>query len=172
MSRTRLAAAAGVAALTLGATVAAAEPVEDDDSQTVTITVTASSRDINVGPAGGLSVEAGGVATATSTSTLDYTSGASDAKITVDLDNVTTIEGVGSLTLSVEASGMSEAAGTAATGPTFALDLSGARVGDLVTGIASGETVPEKTVTYTLGGTAPSEETSIDVDLIFTITDD
>jgi hypothetical protein len=42
---------------------------------------------------------------------------------------------------------------------------------DLVTGIAADEIVTDKTVTYALGGTAPSTDGNRTVDLKFTITD-
>jgi hypothetical protein len=169
MSRTRLAAAAGVAALTLGATAAVAQTT---DEQTVTITVTAAPRSITVGePAEALTVVAGATATATTTSSLAYNAGPdAAAKITVQID----AEGNGlsgtSLTLGVAASGMS---GDTGTGATVLLQEDSATgsdgAGNLVTGISADEVVTGKTVTYTLGGTAPSTTSSRTVDLTFTI---
>jgi hypothetical protein len=58
MNRTRLAAAAGVAALTLGATVAVAE-TDPEANQAVTITVTAIERSVTAGGSATISITAG-----------------------------------------------------------------------------------------------------------------
>jgi hypothetical protein len=169
MRRTRLAAAAGVAALTLGATVAVAD--DTTDTQTVTITVTAAPRSITVGePAANLTVAVGAAASDSTTSPLAYNAGEDAAKIEVEV----VADGNGlvgtELTLAVSAAGMSEDEGTA-TIANFNKSSNTAIPMDLVTGIVADEIVTDKTVTYTLGGTAPSTAGDRTVELKFTITD-
>jgi len=170
MSRTRLAAAAGVAALTLGATAAVADPVEDDDSQTVTITVTASPRSISVtDPTDDLEVVAGGAADDSVTGAISFDAGASAAKITIELMSLTESDQAaysGGLTLEVESSGLDSEVVTFED-----IDFASASPIDFLTGIGSG-TSDTDVVSYTLRGTAQSDPGSFDVEFLFTITDD
>ncbi len=169
MNRTRLAAAAGVVALTLGATAAVA--ADTTDTQTVTITVTAAPRSITVGtPANAFSVAAGAAASDSTTSSLAYNAGPDEAKITVNIDAAGNGLTDTALFLIVLASGMEESEGTATFGVTLDKDTLTTSF-DLVREITAGEIVTGKTVTYTLGGTAPSTDGSHNVDLKFTITD-
>ncbi len=174
MRRTRLAAAAGVAALTLGATAAVA--VDPSDTQTVTITVTAAARSITVGtPMNAFSVAAGAAASGNTTASLAYNAGPAKAKITVGIDAAGANDGNGLkdtlLTLTVQASAMSGSEGTAGA-VTLDEDTPDNGSFDVVTEIDADEIVTGKTVNYTLGGTAPSTAGSHNVDLKFTITDD
>ena len=182
MRRTRLTAAGAAAVIALGGTIAAAEEsTADTAAQTLTITVEAAARSITVGdPAGTLSVAVGANADALTTSTLAYNAGeAAGAKITAEVTDVTPGTGaagadwedaLGELTLGVEASEMDGDAGTAASALLFS--KTNVAVGDLVTGIAANEVVTGKTITYALGGTAPStpvEDASVQI--TFTIKD-
>jgi hypothetical protein len=173
MSRTRLAAALGVAALTLGATAAVADD-DDDAGQTVTINVTAAPREITVGtPTSSFSVVAGAVATGSTNSNLAYKAGPTgDAKITVEIDAAGNGLASTALTLGVVPSGMDGSGGTAVTTVTLDKDTVVNTPVDLVTGIDANEIVNMKTVNYSLGGTAPSTAGTHLVDLVFTITDD
>jgi hypothetical protein len=90
MRKNRLAAAAGAAVITLGATVAAATGATDSDTQTVTITVTAAPRTITTGDAAvAFSVESGSEVPAglAGLSGLQFTTGAEDAMVTVSRDD-------------------------------------------------------------------------------------
>jgi hypothetical protein len=170
MSRTRLAAALGVAALTLGATVAAA-----DNTQTVTIEVQAAARSVTVG---GSTVEftaavgATGVSASNSdTSSVSYTNPAGNepAKIEVSRDDTD----LGALTLSVVSSvapgdeGQGE--GGAATAVAFTSTAGDAA--DFITDISAGAEVTGRSIVFTLGGNAPSTEDTITTNFTFTITD-
>ncbi len=169
MRTTRLAAAAGVAALTLGATAAvAADPTAD---QTVTITVTAAPRSLTVGaPDGALTVVAGAAASGNTSSPLAYNAGEDRAKIEVEVVKGKNGLGGTDFSLAVVASGMSDDEGAPiqanfhkSTFPDIAMDL--------VRAISANEIVTDKTVTYTLTGTAPPTAGDRTVDLKFTITD-
>ena len=181
MRRTRLTAAGAAAVIALGGTIAAAEDTTAD--QTVTIEVTAAPRSITVSaPEGDLSVTAGEEGTDTTTSTLAYNAGPDDAaKITAEVKGVEPdadespsltnnwAAALNELTLGVAASDMTGDEGTAATPGAFAKDSVDAR--DLVTGIEANEVVTGKTITYTLGGNAPSTAVTAFVEITFTITD-
>jgi len=176
MSRTRLAAAAGVAALTLGATAAVADDV-NSDPQTVTIEVTAAARSITLGdPVADLTVVAGAEVSvmaqdANTTSTLAYNAGDAGAKITVAIaEDGNGLDGT-DLTLRLAAGGMeSNAQGTAANFFFFDADTEPEGAGlALVNSINAGAGATDKTVLYQLGGTAPSTAETLEVVLVFTI---
>ncbi len=142
MRRTRLAAAAGVAALTLGATVAAAnEPITDDDTQTVTITVDALARTITTDGAATISITAGqdvGDAVVGGDATIAYTNGGVQADIRADITAIGTVgspnqftPGSDSLEVAVERSRLFTKFG-AATG--ISIDLRASSVDSAETG--------------------------------------
>ena len=169
MRRTRLAAAAGVVALTLGATVAVAE--DPTATQTVTITVTAVPRSLTVGaPGGALTVVAGAAASGSTSSSLAYNAGEDRAKIEVEV--VKDENGlVGTdLVLAVVASAIANDEGSPVQA-NFSKSSNEDIAMDLVRAIAANEIVTDKTVTYTLSGTAPPTAGDRTVDLKFTITD-
>jgi hypothetical protein len=110
------------------------------------------------------------VASDSTTSPLAYNAGEDAAKIEVEV----VADGNGlvgtELTLAVSAAAMSDDEGTATTANFNKLSNTAIAM-DLVTGIAADEIVTDKTVTYALGGTAPSTDGNRTVDLKFTITD-
>ncbi len=166
MNRTRLAVAAGVAALTLGATAAVAQT---QGTQEVTITVAAAARSITAAGTVELSalLNATGVSDS-DTSSVTYTNpaGNESAKITVSRDATD----LGELTLSVVAAGdEEEGEGAAAAAATFATTVGTG--GNFITGISADKSVTSRGVTFTLGGDAPSEAGTIVTDFTFTITD-
>jgi hypothetical protein len=92
MRRNRLAAAAGVAALTLGATVAVAD--DTTDTQTVTITVEALARSITTDGAATISITAGEdveEAVVAGNPTISYTNGSEAADIRADITAIGTV---------------------------------------------------------------------------------
>ena len=93
MSRTRLAAAAGVAALTLGATAAAADTTAN---QTVTITVTQIERSVTTAGDATLTIVSGAAADTavlTGTPTIAYSNGSGGAEIVASITAIAGVEG-------------------------------------------------------------------------------
>jgi hypothetical protein len=170
MSRTRLAAAFSVAALTLGATVAAAETTTD--TQEVTITVAAAARTVTaVGTTVDLTAVAGATAVSasdSSTAAVSYTNPAGNdpAKIEVSRDDTD----LGALTLSVVAAGdEGDGEGAAAAAVVFA--TTGGTAANFITGIGASADVSGRAVTFTLGGDA-GDARVINTTVTYTITGD
>ncbi len=166
MRRTRLAAAAGVVALTLGATAAAAEGTTA--AQDVTITVEAAPRTLSIsGGAIVLTVAANtnGV-DVEGLSSLSYANpaGNDSAKITVArTDN----DDLGALDLEVTPSEPSSSAGTAAS---TSYTGEGTESADIITSIDAGSTVTNLQIAFELSGDSAAAGT-IETAFTFTITD-
>jgi hypothetical protein len=167
MSRTRLAAAAGVAALTLGATAAAATNI-----QAVTITVEAADRSVTVAGDVGFTVDAGATleaaVTDTSTISLANPAGNNEAKITVGRGT----DGLGDLVLAIDsiaAPATTDDYTVVGTLPTWTAD--DGTTANAITGIKAGADESDRTITWKLTGTAPTTTTPITTNFTFTIAD-
>ena len=167
MSRTRLAAALGVAALTLGATAAAAT-----NTQTVEITVEAAARTVTVSGnvAFTVDVDATNVSQTSETSSISFTNptGNTPAKIEV----VRSADDLGELSLKLN---VAEAGDSEYTIP---LDDDNIWTGTAtaaerppVADIVAGANESGRTITWTLTGTAPSTGGEIESTFTYTITD-
>ena len=166
MSRTRLAAALGVAALTLGATAAVAQT---QAAQDVTITVAATPRQVTVA-VGDVELSAllnDDDVNDSDTSSVTYSNPADNgsAKIEVSRD----AENLFALTLSVVADAAEAGEGTAATAVQFT--STNGTAADFITGIDAGTTVNDREVTFTLTGDAGDTARTIETDVTFTITE-
>ncbi len=173
MRRTRLAAAAGVAALTLGATAAVAE--DPTATQTVTITVTTAPRtltgpnDVSFTTTTGTGIVSGLVAT----NSIGYTNpgSRSTARVNVTLKGteLPTDSAAGQLTLSVVAAGPASAAVAGAT-----VNLEGDDdTGVLITGIPA-DTTETVNLTFLLSSgnnNALADTQNITLTLTYTIAD-
>jgi hypothetical protein len=174
MSRTRLAAALGVAALTLGATAAVAE--DPTDTQTVTITVNAAPRSVTVSGNVNFAVDANeaNIDEEDTGSSLSFAAGDTSAKILV----VRSGDDLADLTLGLhlqlggaydrptgifEGTGGSEWTGTDTT--------PGAGSATVASVISANTDHPNRTLTWVLTGTAPSTGGDIDSTFTYTITD-
>jgi hypothetical protein len=167
MSRTRLAAAAGVAALTLGATAAVAD--DPTATQEVTITVTAAPRTLTTsGGAVVLTVVENTTGVDTEgVSTLAYANptGNDSAKITVARTGGADL---GDLELEVAATGNDNDSDGVAGSTSYTGEATASA--DLITSIDAGSTVNNNQITFTLTGDS-AEAGTINTNVTFTITD-
>ena len=171
MSRTRLAAALGVAALTLGATAAVADTSFDD--QTVTINVVAADRSVTVDGTVAFTVNAGqtGVDDSSQTSTISFTNPAGNDEMKIRVGRSTV--DIESLELAIDSIQAPETVGdytVVGTLPTWTGE-DGAST-DVITGIPVSADESNRTITWNLSGDAPSETATITTLVSFTVMDE
>jgi len=199
MRRTRLAAAAGVAALTLGATVAGATGTTDDDTQTVTIEVKALERSVTAAGSAAISIVAGAApstASVESTATIAYTNGPDDGEALITAAITKVGNTIGSeFSTAVErgvlfsrfgaSTGIAVSlAASAALGPEFVRDLADTTLtpsnssddsplefGDVLAKIPANVSRAPQPVAYTLAGAPPVTVQTTDLTVTFTIGD-
>jgi hypothetical protein len=176
MSRTRLAAAAGVAALTLGATAAVAET---ERTQEVTIVVNAAPRtitgpsDVTITTTVGTDINANPVQVTLQSVTYTNPSSQTPARVVVtsEGDELEDDSAAGELTLTLEVTNAGDIDGNAGTAVSIAKDDD---TGSLVTGIPAGTTSEQAQFSITLSSAtdaALADAVNITRTVTYTITD-